>query len=288
MSCGVCGEDLPKDGLYIECKGCDNELHYRCANLSAKSYKSMGEAKRLAWRCRGCRGSVGGEDKVSSDLQRMFDELKRDLETSQEFLAEKYEQLFAKLEETNKVMSTMSTTIKVMAEKLKEKDDIIEDLSARVNHLEQYGRKCNIEFTGVKVEGSENLPLIVLNAAKKMDINIDESHIETVHRLPAKNGKIPNIIVEFSSRKVRDEFINKKNTHVIKCENLVKGGGNERVFVNENLSPYYKSLFWKTKNVAKEKKYKYVWFKYGKILVKKGENDVVIRITRDSDLKNIV
>jgi hypothetical protein len=59
------------------------------------------------------------------------------------------------------------------------------------------------------------------------------------------------------------------------------------VYVNELLSSYFSELFWKAKMRCKEKQYKYVWVKYGRILVKKDPNSHTMRINDEKDLNKI-
>lgn len=100
--------------------------------------------------------------------------------------------------------------------------------------------------------------------------------IESVHRLKAREGKIPPIIVRFRDRSERDRWVNKRSA--LKSE---------RIFINENLTKLQRWLFWNAKECAKEKGYKYVWMSNGKILVRRKDGAAVIRIEDESDLNHI-
>jgi hypothetical protein len=82
---------------------------------------------------------------------------------------------------------------------------------------------------------------------------VTKGDIEVVHRLPAKQGKICSIIVQLASRKTRDEFIKKKNEFRLTNKDEVTNGRDAKIYINENLTPYNKSLLFKTKTLAKEK-----------------------------------
>lgn len=282
-SCSVCEKDLPSDGLSIECEGCRMQMHLQCASLATKTFRSMSEDRRKQWRCATCRAVRASE----KDFENLFRNFKVDLEKSQEFLSERYDILLKKLEETNNVVTVLNMKIEDLVGKLQEKDIIIEDLSNKVHNLEQYSRKNMIEINGVKKVEGEHLESIVVNIAKKMSIEIEEADIEVVHRLPPSRGKEPNIIVEFASRKKRNLFINNKNKIVILNKDIGVGEVTDRVYVNESLSPYYKDLLWKTKTAARDKHYKFVWFRFGKLLVKKSESDAVIKINNVKDLDKL-
>jgi hypothetical protein len=53
----------------------------------------------------------------------------------------------------------------------------------------------------------------------------------------------------------------------------VGGKINSRIYINENLSPFFRELLWKSKIRAKEAGYKFIWYSFGKILVRKDASD---------------
>lgn len=62
---------------------------------------------------------------------------------------------------------------------------------------------------------------------------------------------------------------------------------NERIFVDENLTRAPKQLLSSAKQRAKEKVYKFVGVKNGKILVRQSEQRAANRIENDADLLKI-
>lgn len=293
MSCSRCSEKLPKNGSYVECQGCDNNLHYECSSVSERSYKSMSETKRAAWRCYQCKGASSrkGSASETAEVQSMeqhFAELKRDIERSQTFLSDKYDEMLVKINSYHEMFNVMNKTIESLVNKVKDKDEIIVNLSSRLNQLEQYGRNRNIELVQVQESPQENLENVVLNIARMMQINIVSNDIEAVHRLPSKPGKTRKIIVQFVSRKKRDEFIMKKKSMKINNDHILHNGNVTNIYVNENLTGYNSSLLWKTKAFAKEKGYAFVWYRFGKILVRKGEKAPVVQILMESDLEKLI
>lgn len=126
--------------------------------------------------------------------------------------------------------------------------------------------------------------------AEKLDIDLNVNEIEAAHRLPSRIANKSRIIVQLSSCKKRDLFLYKKRT--VLSSNILTGGssqvGENRVFINENLNPFYKELLWRAKGVAKDLGYKFVWLSRGKILVKKSEETKqVIKINSFLDLDKI-
>ena len=99
----------------------------------------------------------------------------------------------------------------------------------KVDELEQYGRRQNLEIVGVPEKEDENTNAIVLEVATMLDVDIMLSHISTSHRLPKKKASSCNnsdfslIIVRFASRDIRNQiyayrkkarFVNLKNFSV--------------------------------------------------------------------------
>jgi hypothetical protein len=249
----------------------------------------MSETKRANWRCYSCKGANRKESVTDEEtsIEQHFAGIKKDIEKSQNFLSDKYDELLRKLEDNNEIIASMKNTIETLVGTVKEKEVIIDNLSARVNHLEQYSRNHNFEISQVQEDDHENLEDIVLTLADKMRIPLTKGDIEVVHRLPAKQGKIRSIIVQLASRKTRDEFIKKKNEFRLTNKDVVTNGKDAKIYINENLTPYNKALLFKTKTLAKEKGFSFAWFRFGKILLRKSEGSPVIKISAESDLDKL-
>ena len=125
------------------------------------------------------------------------------VKNSQEFISRQYDQLkneYSQLLITNK---KQETEIKNLKE------------AAKLDDLEQYGRRQNLEIVGIPVQKDENTNAIVQEVAKLFKVTITASDISTSHRLQTKNElNPPPIIVRFVSRDipVRNKlFSNRRN-----------------------------------------------------------------------------
>ena len=66
---------------------------------------------------------------------------------------------------------------------------------------------------------------------------------------------------------------------------MLQNQNGKRVYVNENMTPHYRQLFWRAKNYAKENNIKYVWFKNGKVLMRRSDEEkTVITVKSEGDL----
>ena len=184
----------------------------------------------------------------------------------------------------------LNSAVELLKKQNTEKDRVIEALTTQVNSLDQYGRNKNIEIANIEEKRGEDIEEIVLKLAEKLDVELAAHEIEGAHRLPTRNAdKVSPIIVQFASRKKRDQFLDKKKTVI--SSNLLTGGtsvvGQRKIYINENLAPFYKELFWNTKQRAKDAAFKFVWIKRGRIFVKKNETEPVIHIRAFADLTKI-
>ena len=162
------------------------------------------------------------------------------------------------------------------------------NMSARLNNLEQRSRNKNLEVIGLRepneLETDTTLTLKFLNNEMKAEVNTDD--IDVCHQVPSKrtDGK-RIIIVAMKHRKKRDDILKCKQNLRIYNEHL---DPSHRVYVNEQLSPENKKLF---ANCAKKKfqlGFKFLWTKNGVCFLKKDElSHRYFRITNEDELSKI-
>ena len=202
---------------------------------------------------------------------------------SQSFICEKYDCLkesYDELLKENKELKSLSKELKNQSESEVEKLD----------RLEQYKRRQNLEIVGIPVQDGENTNAIVIEVAKLFDVNLTPEQISTSHRLPAKNRKniSPPIIARFTNRDVRNKiYANRKATRTASLINF-SVPGTEKVYVSENLFRPRKKLFWQTKQKAKKVGFKYFWTTNENIFVKQIDQAEVIVIKNKKDLNLMV
>ena len=217
----------------------------------------------------------------------------REIKESQAFICNQYESLKAEYDKLIKVNTLQKEAIfnlksQAAAQKIQEIKD-----SIKVDELEQYGRRQNLEIVGVPEKEDENTNAIVLEVAKMLDVNIMSSHISTSHRLPKKKASSRNnscsspIIVRFTSRDIRNQiYANRKKARFVDLKNF-SVSDTKNIFVNENLTPTRKQLFWKTKQEVKNNSWKYIWTHNGNVFVKKDDNASITAIKNELDLNLI-
>ena len=186
-------------------------------------------------------------------LKMELEEVKKsqDLINSQyESLKEKCDTLIVtnqKQESVIKELKAQSTTLKSNNEKEKEK----------VDALEQYGRRQNLEIVVVPLKEGENTNEIVIKVARMLNVSLSSDQISTSRRLQTrlkpKNSEpaaSPPIIVRFLSRDVRNQlYANRKLASTANLQEFSLQGA-ENIYINENLTQSRKKLFWLAKQKA--------------------------------------
>lgn len=201
--------------------------------------------------------------KEHKDLKKENSEIKEKLQQTEVRLA--------KLEGDNEKNAIIEKRMNTMYREAKEK--------------EQYDRNRNLEINQLDWLQDENLHQVIGDLASNFNIQHSDSEIEAAHRIPNRDSNKPStLIIQFKSRDYRDKWLKEKK-RVVTNDSMYRNGNRKRIYLNENMTPYMKSLFWKTRMQAKEKNHDYVWFRNGKIMVRKNKDDNnVILIKEESDL----
>lgn len=309
-NCGSCIEKLPKNGDYATCCICSNGYHLDKCSIKKQTWTSMGINKQSLWSCTTCRRTKKGSqsqaeeediserdsnlensDEVSNatmmksilnkvnGLYEMRNQLDS-IESAVKFFSEKYDTLMQEIIQLRKDNKDMKAEIESLKAKERTHKETVDKLSSDVADLDQYGRRMNLEIQGVKVEGDmkqENIENVLKNIAKDIGIDFSPSDIHQAHRLQARrDGRAPTIIIQFFSKTSRDLWLSAGRRAKI-----------SNVYFNENLGSYNRLLLREAKLRAKTHDFRFVWFRGGRVLVKKGENSDLLIIKTIEDLKKI-
>ncbi|CAN7975941.1 unnamed protein product [Ixodes persulcatus] len=305
--CLVCFKGVSPDAAFLKCAECSNLYHIgKCSGVAKKAHKDMSVGALSAWICNTCkvnRQRLSGETnaltaqitEVNAKLMTVLNRIEK-IEKALDVQGAKHDSILTKLEVNEEKVNGMETALAALNAQYEEifknsqnQGKLIEELAKKTTHLEvliverdaqilslktavdnaeQYSRRKNIEIHGVKEYENENLVTVVTDLTTKLQLPPPTSQsIETAHRLRAREGRTAPIFVRFTERSTRDMWIKKRVS--------LKGEG---IYVNENLTRTLKNLFWNTKKTAREKNYKFVWVRNGKIFVKEKDGSPVIRI----------
>lgn len=309
MNCASCGE-LFNDG--VQCGSCKKQLDFGCANITETGYRRLGPERRASWKCPSCRllsPSTSGAQSPEISLEAIMTKL-----NSMSLLLEGLPGLFNEVKSIKADVVKLQVSSKGTTKKLQEFDYSLTEMNTRVTSLEavscdlvavksqlslsqqneitrdQWSRLNNIEIKGVPMKKNENLYELVDKIGTSINYRVSKNQINYVSRIPThSSNKEKSIVVSFLNRYVKEDFV--ASARLIKSLSPIDLGfaseQNQRIFVNDHLSPEYKKLLTKTKQVARDKGYQFTWVKFSKIHVRKNDTSHIIIINYEKDLNKL-
>lgn len=195
---------------------------------------------------------------------------------SMNFIEQKYEEIHTQI-------GTKFAIVNELQAENKKLQSIITDLTGRLSQMEQHSRANNVEIHNIPEHKSENLVTIVKQISNTTGYKLNESDIHLctrVSKLNKTSSRPRSVLVKFSCPRVRDGFLAsaysfnrkfKERTQKLNTGHIGIAGDKIPIYIMEHLSPAMKALHAATRIKAKEKKYKYVWIKSGRIFVRKED-----------------
>ena len=200
------------------------------------------------------------------------------LQNENNILKEEIGKLKIEMCSKDKIITKLSNKIENLENNVKKSDRMI-DLERKLADSQQYQRRNNIEINGIPSDISQDkLEDTVLNIASAINVEISEYDIEACHRL--KNN---NTIVRFTNRKICEDLF-RGSKKLKEARTFRKAGLKDKVYINNNLCPYYKFLWIKAK-LLKQKNFisrYYTW--NGIVHIKIKDDSSPMRITHIIDL----
>lgn len=217
-------------------------------------------------------------------FENQFTELKstlQELKESVQFMSNDFDDLKMELGKNKDIINQL----KKDNEELK---SCVSDLRVRLNLVEQYSRQDNVEIHGVPENQAENLVTTVIQLGRAISCNIQNEDVLSVSRvkkLDSQSNRPRSIIAKLRSTRVRDDVlaaVSKFNrAHVsdkLNSGHLGYGGAKMPVYISEHLSSLNKAIHARVRQTAREKGYKYVWIRDGRVLVRKDDGSRAIHI----------
>lgn len=248
--------------------------------------------------------SQNATDVTLSDLLTKMDELKTQQDAK-----------FASLEAHIKELTSQNTDIKDSMALLSAKyDDIlinmkiiqqenlhfknqIKNLEGKVEQLEVNAKSTTIEIRNIpagKLEDKDNLIDIAKKIGEVVNVPIIHSDIRDVFRLKIKNKENGPVILDFTSTLKREKFIratrtyNKENHEKrLTTASINMMGPVEPIYIAESLTSSIRRLHYLTRMFAKKHNFGHCWTSFGKVYLKRNDNEPRLRITCAGDLEKL-
>ena len=154
--------------------------------------------------------------------------------------------------ENDKMFKELSYRITKLERRLKKATELLDDqcyeldiAAKNIHHLEktlhnhqQYNRRENIEIIGIPDSvHHDDLENTVIDILSKINVDVTSYEIAACHRLRKRKGNSSaNVIIRFICRKKVEEIHKNKKLLREKVKDY-------KLFVIENLCPYYQSIF---------------------------------------------
>ncbi|XP_061379603.1 uncharacterized protein LOC133319395 [Danaus plexippus] len=220
---------------------------------------------------------------ISVELQKIREELSvfKNITSSLEHLSGLIETVKQELDGVKKENQSLIKENSELRETLKNQTNTI-------NILDRESRASNIELHCIPEKRSENLLKTVEQIGKITNVNIPEGSVVKCTRVAKinRNSLRPrSIIVKFNSPLIRDTFLagvinfnklNKKDR--LNTSHLGVPGEKRPVFISEHLSSTAKDTYAAARIFAKQKQYRFVWTRNGKIFLRKTESSDAINV----------
>ncbi|CAN7950357.1 unnamed protein product [Ixodes hexagonus] len=220
-------------------------------------------------------------------MKSAIDELKatvNELKESVDFNSAQYDTLLQKTTTNETEVRELRKEVSQLRATVSENATRIIQLQTELNETEQYSRLSNLEIHGMPVTPNENLMSNVADLANHLELSsFQPSQIISLHRLHGQRDKTPPVLIRFVSAAVRGTWLNARG----KLRTLVLNKSVPQMYFNENLTQFNRNLFWQARTRGKEKGFKYIWVRNGKIFAKRTEESSPVRISCEIDLEMI-
>lgn len=235
------------------------------------------------------------EDTMLSEFKEQFkkqNDLINELKNSYKFMSDNFDKLLKEIKQIKndqKVIKNNIATIQANEEKLKNKVIIME---SQIMKCKQEINNNNMIITNMpKLKAQSDVTRAVEKIAQQVNYELKKDEIIELYQLESKNGKSYPIIVKSNSNQFKNACMNfRKDKNAIDMKKIIPNLNNNKKNVNffHFLEREYIYLLGKAKEIAKEKKYKYIWYANATILIRKEDKSKIIKIRCEDDLKRLV
>lgn len=304
-NCGVCVKVLKTNSLKLQCCECKKEFHGTCLKMSKADIDCI-TAEGMVWRCNPCaetrRKSLRFDAEVQEgklSLQDIMDKIieivegqktqEQNFNKSYELLSEKIDVNIKQVKDQNETLGRCLETIDKLASENKLLNKKVLELEKRVEDMEQYSRANAVEIHGVPIQTNENVVSVVKEVGKALDMEVTDDMLDACHRLGNKGqgDNPPGIIVKFVRRLDKEEFLKKRRVKRNLSTRHMNMAMDRAVYVNEALTPERRRLLAAARQVRREKNFRHLWVRGGKIFMRKEDGSAVIQVTCQADIVKI-
>lgn len=315
MSCIACPKPIGSRAVRIGCEKCKGLYHKDCSGIAKTDWSQYADWKIL-FNCPKCRKSRRSSVITPSPDQQQTTEvsdvsgLRNDVSSVQDALAS-FKTTLGDVERSlthlHDSMASIERRLLGFEEKFRALDDVVEENTRLKNHLDVIEERLtalengkskpkpksapavNPTFQatigGVKKTNDEKIDKIFETILTNLELDI-KADVTKCERLSPNDASKSTLIVTLKTRDSLDNLI-KAAVAKEPTDAILGGDGLTRLYINENLPTSCYRLLREAKKL-KDTGFKYVWYRYGKVFVRKAEGDKVIVIKSLSDVSALV
>lgn len=285
--CDYCNKTVVNS---VPCQGCQKAyFHDSCAkrimNKDSIVKCSACKESEVKGRSRNLRNSVssGSQEQINDQSDKNLVKMFQELQKSMQFMSDKFDQITA----DNRKFLTEMKELRNENDALKKQ---INQLQGRMNELEMEKILCNVEILGTQISGTADVKATVMEIANDLlQCNMKEEVFLQCQRKDTKQGTI--IIAKLLNPEAKAKLLQSRKksrltSNMLKC-NRDNQSNQTQIYINESLSPQNRSLFNLAYKIKKQKGYRYLWTKNGKVYLRKQENDPVLYIRSEEILNQL-
>ena len=223
-------------------------------------------------------------DALKDTIKKLIDRCNQ-LESSQSFISQKFDDLTRSLQETKKQVCTLESKVNEQGRSIAFLRDEGSVRDCEIDEVQQYSRRDCLEIVGIPSLPNDNPKKLFMDLCSQMDIDLDEKEIAIVHRLPDTKGQKNRMIAKLVRREVKERIYRHKKKLVGKTTKIIPAVNSElgksippnpnKIFINESLTSYRKKIFNKAYKFKKDNQFKFLWTMNGKIFLRENESGPV-------------
>ncbi|KAG7303564.1 hypothetical protein JYU34_012094 [Plutella xylostella] len=284
--CKHCNDNISDGAL---CSSCKNIYHLNtCANITETGWNRLG-SRQAVWKCPQCKNTketpisshtsivpsilsptptrqVPGEHTSNAEISGLASEVRlltqqiTSLKSKLEEATISLSRCNERLEELGGFMITADSRLKKLESReiqVLELQATVSELKSNLNLQAQNQLKNELEISGVPEHTNENLHHVLLVAARKVGVSLEEHDVDWISRVGPKRpaaapatdpdtaSRLPRtIVVRMLRRTKRDEVIKAfKTRRNISNKDIEVDGPTLKIFCNERLTKENRLLF---------------------------------------------
>lgn len=319
--CVKCNKNITKKVPGLECSRCDKTVHADpvCSKLSNKQLNTIRNSTGIEWSCDECVRNISrrssfiipeddGDDDdnenfsvnaqafnskklvqdISREIKRTFREEISTLESSLEFLSEQFTTMEQSLKKQDHIIKELETKNYDLQNKNKNLELRVTVLENDLKDIEQKSLSTSLEIASLPEIPSKDIGKVIKNIASYLEV--DGEDIQSSQLLPGTKEKPRSLFIRFKTKKTQRQWIDASKKKCLTIGLLMadvdKEIANNRVYIREALTKYYKTLLYNAKTQLLNKSCQYVWCRDGKVCARKSSNSKIhyIRCNKDIDL----